>query len=176
MHTHACTRKHARTHTHTYKTQQKIPEKVVEGLKVKKPKTPTLKLLPKVHKNSHPGRPAVSSIDSPTSKISEYVDFHQQPYTSTIKSYIKDTKHFFNELDKVPASESKDSYLVTLGSVAKKKLGQLSGFWPLRGGGGKSQSGNDRPKISIGGKALSVTPRPKISINLENEGKTNWLK
>ena len=31
-----------------------------------------------------------------------------------IKSHIKDTKHFLNELDQVPASESKDSYVVTL--------------------------------------------------------------
>ena len=29
-----------------------------------------------VHKDGHPGRPLLSSIDSPTSKISEYVDFH----------------------------------------------------------------------------------------------------
>lgn len=97
-----------------FKSQHKIPENVAEGLKVKNPKTPTLKLPPKVHKEGHPGRPLVSSIDSPTSKISEYVDFHLQPYTNTIKSHIKDTKHFLNELDTVPASESKDCYLVTL--------------------------------------------------------------
>ena len=57
-----------------FKAQQKIPEKVA-GLKAKSPKTPTLKLPPKIHKNGHPGRPLVSSIDSPTSRISEYVDF-----------------------------------------------------------------------------------------------------
>ena len=53
-----------------FKIEQMIPEKVAEGIKVNKPKTPTLKL--------------------------------------------RDTKHFLNELDKVPASESNDSYLVTL--------------------------------------------------------------
>ena len=97
-----------------FKVKQKIPEKVAEGLKVKIAKTPTLKLPPKIHKAGHPGRPLVSSISSPTSKISEYVDFHLQPYTSEIKSHIKDTKQFLNELDKIPASQSKDSYLVTL--------------------------------------------------------------
>ena len=51
-----------------FKTQHKIPEKVAEGLKVKDPKTPTLRLPPKVHKEGHPGRPVVNSIDSPTSK------------------------------------------------------------------------------------------------------------
>ena len=83
-------------------------------MKVRNPKTPTLKLPPKVHKEGHPGRPLVSSIDSPTSKISEYVDFHLQPYTNTIKSHIKDTNHFLTELQKVPPTQSKDSYLVTL--------------------------------------------------------------
>ena len=97
-----------------FKTQHNIPEKVAEGLKVKDPKTPTLRLPPKVHKEGHPGRPVVSSIDSPTSKISEYVDFHLQPYTDTIKSHINDTKHFLNELANVPTSNSKNSYLVTL--------------------------------------------------------------
>ena len=97
-----------------FKNQQKITERVAEGLKVNNAKTPTLKLPPKVHKQGHPGRPLVSSIHSPTSKISEYVDFHLQPYTKTIKSHLKDTKHFLTELDKVTASTSKDSYLVTL--------------------------------------------------------------
>ena len=97
-----------------FKTQHKIPEKIADGLKVTKPKTPMLKLPPKVHKEGHPGRPLVASIDSPTSKISEYVDFHLQPYTDTIKSHIKDTNHFLTELNTVPAAESKGSYLVTL--------------------------------------------------------------
>ena len=97
-----------------FKSQHKIPDKVAEGLKVKNPKTPTLKLPPKVHKENHPGRPIVSSIDSPTSKISEYVDFHLQPFTDTIQSHIKDTRDFINELDTIPISKSKDSYLVTL--------------------------------------------------------------
>ena len=97
-----------------FKNQHKIPEKIADGLKVVSPKTPTLKLPPKVHKPGHPGRPLVSSIDSPTSKISEYVDFHLQPYTDTIKSHIKDTNHFLNELHKIPPEQSKENYLVTL--------------------------------------------------------------
>ena len=83
-------------------------------MKVRNPKTPTLKLPPKVHKEGHPSRPLVSSINSPTSIISGYVDFHLQPFTDTIKSHTKDTNHFLTELEKVPASESKNSHLVTL--------------------------------------------------------------
>ena len=67
-------------------------------------------------------------------------------------------------------------YAFTVRERRQKKLGPLSGFGPLGGGGGKPQSGIDMPKISIGCKALSVTHWPKISINLENEEKTNGLK
>ena len=114
---HNPTTEHASTVNSTidvFKAQHKITEKIAEGLKVRNPKTPSLKLPPKVHKEGNPGRPLVSSIDSPTSKISEYVDFHLQPYTKTIKSHLRDTNHFLTELAKVPATESKDSFLVTL--------------------------------------------------------------
>ena len=49
------TTEHASTVNSTidvFKNQQKIPERIAEGLKVKSPKTPTLKLPPKVHKET----------------------------------------------------------------------------------------------------------------------------
>ena len=72
-----------------------------------------IKVPPKVYKENHPGRPVVSSINSHSTRISEYVDHHLQPYTEDIKSY-KDTKDFLNHLHKVPTNISKNSYLVTL--------------------------------------------------------------
>ena len=111
------TKQHAETINDTidmFKANQKLREKIADGLKPHNPKTPTLKLPPKVHKEKHPGRPIVSSINSHSTKISEYVDHHLQPYTKDIKSYIKDTKDFLNHLDKVPTNISKNSYLVTL--------------------------------------------------------------
>ena len=108
---------HAKTINDTidlFKAQQKLPKQVAEGLKCIHPKTPSLRLPPKVHKPNHPGRPIVSSIDSHSSKISEYVDFHLQPEVPKIKSYIKDTNDFLNQLEKVPADKSGNSYLVTL--------------------------------------------------------------
>ena len=111
------TYQHAKTINDTigmFKANQKLREKIADGLKSHNPKTPTLKLPPKVHKENHPGRPIVSSINSYSTKISEYVDHHLQPYTKDIKSYIKDTKDFLNHLDKVPTNISENSYLATL--------------------------------------------------------------
>ena len=96
-----------------FKIKQKIPTSIADGLKSIYPKTPQLRLLPKIHKPEHPGRPIVSSINSHSSKISAYVDYHLQPEVLKIKSYTKDTNYFLNHLDKIPAAESKNSYLVT---------------------------------------------------------------
>ena len=111
------TEQHAKTINNTidmFKANQKLREKIADGLKSHNPKTPTLKLPPKVHKENHPGRAIVSSTNSHSTKISEYVDHHLQPYTKYIKSYVKDTKDFLDHLDKVPTNISKNSYLVTL--------------------------------------------------------------
>ena len=97
-----------------FKTQHKIPDKITDGLKSHHPKTPTLRLPPKAHKEGRPARPLVSSINSHSTEISEYVDFHLQPHVLKIKSYIKDTNDFLNHLEKIPASTSRNSYLVTL--------------------------------------------------------------
>lgn len=45
------------------------------------PRIPILYYLPKIHKNAAqpPGRPIVSGIDSVTSRIGRYIDFHLQP-------------------------------------------------------------------------------------------------
>ena len=70
-------------------------------------------LLPKIHKPGNPGRPIISSIDTPTEKISKFVDYHLRPLVKDIPSYIKDTTHFLHKvqsLDTLPP----DSLLVTL--------------------------------------------------------------
>ena len=48
-------------------------------------------LLPKIHKPGNPGRPIISSIEAPTEKISQFVDFHLRPLGEMITSYVKDT-------------------------------------------------------------------------------------
>ena len=96
-----------------FKANHNLPEKIAEGLKSHNPKTPTLKLPLKVRKENHPGRPIVSSINSHSTKISEYVDHHLQHYTKCIKSYIKDPT-ISSIILTVPTNISKYSCLVTL--------------------------------------------------------------
>ena len=82
-----------------------IPEKTAKALKTTDPKTPRFYMLPKVHKPGVPGRPIISAIGSPTSKIAEYVDYHLQPLASELPSFIKDTGAFLrkiNSLDNTP--------------------------------------------------------------------------
>ena len=93
--------------------KSEITTKVSESLKNDKPKTPKFYMLPKIHKANNPGRPVVNSIDSHTSNISKYVDFHLQPLAQQLPSYIKDTSHFLRKLNTVNDTNSK-SILVTL--------------------------------------------------------------
>ena len=60
-------------------------------------------LLPKIHKNlvEPPGRPIVSSVDSPTERISMMLDIILQPLLLGTKSYIKDTPDFLRKLDRI---------------------------------------------------------------------------
>ena len=53
-------------------------------------------MLPKIHKNKfpYPGRPIVSSVNSPTEKISMLLDIILQPFVLKTKSYIRDTGDF----------------------------------------------------------------------------------
>ena len=63
-----------------FKNEKLRDEKTANALKATDVKTPYFYLLPKIHKPNNPGRPVVSSINCPTSKISEFVDFHLQPF------------------------------------------------------------------------------------------------
>ena len=66
------------------------------------PRTPPLYLLPKIHKPNIPGRPIISGCDSPTDKLSSFIDSFLAPLVPHIPSHIKDTTHFFNLIFKIP--------------------------------------------------------------------------
>ena len=74
-----------------------------------------LYLLPKIHKNVSPvpGRPIVSANESPTERISAFVDHFLAPIVHTSKSYIQDTSDFLRKLGDFKDIPSKAS-LVTL--------------------------------------------------------------
>ena len=96
-------------------TRGKITKKVRNFLYLENPRTPQLYLLPKVHKNQNPppGRPIISANQSPTERISAFVDTFIRPIVTTGKSYIKDTTDFINKLDDVGKTED-GSLLVSL--------------------------------------------------------------
>lgn len=67
----------------------------------------------KVNKDIHcpPGRPIISGINSVTSRVGKYIDFHLQPIVKSIPSYLKDTRHTISLLQKI--SYSRDILFVT---------------------------------------------------------------
>ena len=72
-------------------------------LVVEDPKFARFYLLPKIHKRLHnvPGRPVISNCGFYTENISSFLDYHLQPLTQKVKSYIKDTSHSLNEIKKL---------------------------------------------------------------------------
>ena len=57
-------------------------------------------MLPMIHKNKFPPlcRPIVSSVNSPTKKISILLDIFLQPFVLKTRSYIKDTGGFLSKV------------------------------------------------------------------------------
>ncbi len=78
-----------------------IDTKCAEYLFNDNPRTSLFYMLPKIHKGKipPPGRPIVSAIDSPTDKISQFVDFFLQESVALSRSYIRDSQHFVKVID-----------------------------------------------------------------------------
>ena len=55
--------------------------------------------LKKIHKNPMGIRPIVSSCNSPTENISQFIDYWLQPHTKLLPSYLKDTTQFVQEIE-----------------------------------------------------------------------------
>ena len=60
-------------------------------------------LLTKIHKHLHdvPGRPVISNFGFYTENISSFLDHHLEPLAQRVKSYIKDTNRFLNNIKKI---------------------------------------------------------------------------
>ena len=76
-------------------------------------KTPEFQLLTKIHKANNPRRPAISSVNCHTSRISEFVDYYLQPEVKKLKSYVKDTTDFIKKIETTDHVID-DFYLVSL--------------------------------------------------------------
>ena len=52
-------------------------------------------LLPKIHKKNCPGRPVISGCNTPSEKISAFVDSQLKPLVSQIPSFCEGHQPFF---------------------------------------------------------------------------------
>ena len=73
-----------------------ITKSVEKYLTLDTPRTPEFYMLPKIHKGitPPPGRPIISANNSPTERISAFVDHFLRPIVAEGKSYVKDTTDF----------------------------------------------------------------------------------
>ena len=95
-----------------FQSQGSLEKKLAESLIPEKVKIPRFYMLPKIHKQNNPGRPVISSVSSPTSEISRFVDHHLQQNVKELKSYVKDTTDFVNKIESQP-NVPETSYLVS---------------------------------------------------------------
>ena len=69
-------------------------------------------LVPKMHKQNISGRPIISGNNSPTEKISAFVDEHIKQLVPHIKSYVQDTPDFIKKIENFKLNG--DYFLVTM--------------------------------------------------------------
>ncbi len=96
-----------------------IGKKCHKYLYVEHPRTPLFYLLPKIHKGitPPPGRPILSANDSPTERISEFVDFFLRPLVELLPSYIRDTTDLIVKLAAL-GTPPRNCLLVTLDVIS----------------------------------------------------------
>ena len=84
-----------------FQNDKLVSNNVTDGLKVESPRTPCFYIQPKIHKEGNRGRPVTSSLNSDTSKISEYIDYHLQQIVKQIPTCMKHTADFLLKLDAI---------------------------------------------------------------------------
>ena len=99
----------------TMRDDGEITETTFNFLNTPKVRTARFYTLPKIHKQlfKPPGRPIVSANQSPTERISQFVDHFLNPIMKKGKSHIKDTFDFIRKVEKIPPLK-KGAFLVTL--------------------------------------------------------------
>ena len=70
-----------------------------------------------IMRSAHAGRPIVSSIDSPTERISMMLDIILQPLLSSTKSYTKDTPDFLRKLDRIKILPTENFFTLDVTSL-----------------------------------------------------------
>ncbi len=83
---------------------EEITEDTYDYLANDIPRTPLLYTQPKIHKGvlPPPCRPIVSGNDSPSERISKFVDWFLKPMVPQIPSYVQDTTDFIRKIENLP--------------------------------------------------------------------------
>ena len=91
-------------HLSNVKARGDTSSETLDYFMVNNPKLGRFYLLPKIHKrlNAIPGRPVISNCGYFTENISSFLDYHLQPLTKSVKSFIKDTNDFLRKLRSLP--------------------------------------------------------------------------
>ena len=76
------------------------------------PRTALIYFLKKIHKSPMGIRPIVSTVNSPTANLAEFLDYYLQPIMKKLPAYLKDTTQFLKEIDEIEIN--KDTWLVTV--------------------------------------------------------------
>ena len=76
------------------------------------PRTAQLYFLKKIHKCPMGIRPIVSSVNSATENLAEFLDYYLQPIMQQLPAYLKDTTQFIRET--TPLTVHHDTWLVTV--------------------------------------------------------------
>ncbi|PIK58625.1 hypothetical protein BSL78_04468 [Apostichopus japonicus] len=78
-----------------------IDRKLGQNLLENYPKPGRFYFLPKIHKESNPGRPIKSGNGTATEKIPKFVDLLIQPLVSALPSYVQDTTDFIRKIGEI---------------------------------------------------------------------------
>ena len=75
-------------------------------------RTAVIYFLKKIHKNPMGIRPIVSTVNSATANLAEFLDIYLQPIMKQLPAYLKDTTQFVNEISEIPVEQN--TWLVTV--------------------------------------------------------------
>ncbi|MCY4327357.1 MAG: GIY-YIG nuclease family protein, partial [Rhodobacteraceae bacterium] len=78
----------------------------------KSPRTALIYFLAKIHKNPMGIRPIVSTVNSATANLAEFLDFYLQPIMKSLPAYLKDTGQFLQEISNFQVN--KNTWLITV--------------------------------------------------------------
>ncbi len=78
-----------------------ISKRLYNNLFLTQYKQGTFRILPKLHKNKFSTRPIINCIKHPTSNLSLFIDAILQPWVQNSDTFIKDSQHLIQQLEKL---------------------------------------------------------------------------